>query len=350
MLQQVVANSRVAVQVIDEVLELERQLGGEARRVDESRRRLRDLAPGDLVDGLLSGADPEDNGSQLLRWPMPNWLFARDCWAVLGDAVVVGYPRAQARKRDGILARALISHHPLLCDAPRLDIRAGEHSPSTDELQDSRCIEGGDVLAAGHDLVLLGIGERTTEGAALALAAQLWQRGVRHVLGVHLPARRAMMHLDTVFTFVDRDVCLVHASAFAADSTPADRVRVVDLAEPERDLGWDLPAIVGSYGTPLTVLPCGDGDPRAAAREQWTDGANAFALGPGRVLLYARNTKTLRALNRVGFEVMTPAQFVPNADLLMTGERRIVVALTGAELSRGRGGPRCLTLPLARGA
>lgn len=356
MLQHVLADPAVAGQVIDETLELERQLGTaqrttrqHARDLDETRRRLRDLGPSDLAPALLSGLHPHDEAVPLLRWPMPNWMFARDNWAMVGDGVVVGYPKATARKRDGILSRALLWHHPLLRDVPRLDLRPLEHGVSANEIDDDRCVEGGDVLVVSRGLVLIGIGVRTTAAAAQDLAVQLLAAGIGRVLGVYLPLERATMHLDTVFTFIDRAACLVHSPAFEPGQHPDEAVRVVDLAEPDRDLGSDLPGILRDLGIDLQVLPCGDGDDRAAAREQWTDGANAFCLGPGRILLYARNTRTLRALNRAGFEILTPAQFVPNADLLMTGDRRLVVALTGAELSRGRGGPRCLTLPLARG-
>lgn len=347
MLQQVVADHRVASRTVDEVLELERQWGRAPREIEAARHRLRDLPPAELVQALMSGADPHTD-ADLLSWPMPNWMFSRDVWATVGDAFVVGYPRPRARKRDGVLARALLHHHPLLRDVPRIDLRADHPGLSADEDQDPRCVEGGDVLVIAADLVLIGIGVRTTETAALKLAELLRERGVHRVLGVHLPQRRATMHLDTVFTLVDRDACLLFAEAFDPRSDPLDRVRVVDLAEPDRDLGADLPAILGDLGIALQVIRCGDGEPRAAAREQWSDGSNAFCLGPGRILLYARNSETLRALNRAGFEVMSPAHFIANADLWMSGQRRVAVALTGAELSRGRGGPRCLTLPIAR--
>jgi arginine deiminase len=113
-------------------------------------------------------------------------------------------------------------------------------------------------------------------------------------------------------------------------------------------MGCDLPAILDRRGKPMQTVACGDGDPIAAAREQWTDGANAFCLGPGRIVLYARNQATLRALNRVGFEIVTAEDFIRNAALWMQGRRRFVVAVSGFELSRGRGGPRCLTLPVRR--
>jgi len=347
MLQQVVAEARVAARIVDEVLELERQWGRSPQLIAKARHRLHDLPPAELVHALMSGADPHTD-VDLLSWPMPNWMFARDVWAMVGDAFVVGYPKPRARKRDGVLARALLNHHPLLRNVPKLDLRAEQPGLAPDEEHDTRCVEGGDVLVAAPDIVLIGIGVRTTEAAALALAALLHERGVRTVLGVYLPQRRATMHLDTVFTFVDRDACLLFGEAFDPASDSLDRVRIVDLREPERDLGCDLPELLADLGMPLQIVRCGDGEPRAAAREQWSDGANAFCLGPGRILLYARNSQTLRALNRAGFEVMTPAHFIANADLWMTGQRRLVVALTGAELSRGRGGPRCLTLPIAR--
>lgn len=343
MLGRVVAERGVASDVIEEVLELEGQCGTAPPVLARTRRRLLELGAAELVQALVTGTDPE-TGFDLLRWPMPNWMFARDCWAVVGEAIVVGYPRLNARKRDGILARALLRHHPRLQQAPRIDVRAGQGPQATDELS----VEGGDILVLSRDIVLIGIGARTTWTAALAIGSALRERGVRHVLGVLIPERRATMHLDTLVTLVDQGLCLMHLPAFLAGSEAADRVRIVDLAQPERDLGCDLAGVLGDLGLELHTVICGDGDARAAAREQWTDGANAFALGPGRIVLYGRNTWTLRALNRAGFEVMTPEQFVPNADLLMSGQRRVVVALTGSELSRGRGGPRCLTLPVAR--
>lgn len=347
MLQQVLSDKPVASQVIDEVMALERQWRPDASELNGVKGRLRELPPVELVQALMTGADPQTD-AELLAWPMPNWMFARDVWATVGDAIIVGYPRPRARKRDGVLARALLQHHPLLRDVPRLDVRAEQPNVAMDEDSDLRCVEGGDVLAVAADVVLIGIGVRTTERAASRLAELLRERGVGRVLGVHLPQRRATMHLDTVFTLVDHDACLLYAEAFDPESDPLDRVRIVDLAAPQRDLGCNLPMVLRNLGVHLDVIRCGDGDPRAAAREQWSDGANAFCLGPGRVLLYARNTQTLRALNRAGFEVMSPERFIANVDLWMTGPRRLVVALTGSELSRGRGGPRCLTLPIAR--
>ncbi len=347
LLHAVLADPTARAAIVDEVLDFEVQLGTQLSRVRSLRARLLGLDPVALAVVLLSGSDPHDQ-SNLLHFPAPNWLFARDLGAMIGNAVVLGYPRARARKRDGILARGLVNFHPLFAAVDRLDIRPGLGRISDNEINDLRCIEGGDLLVVAADTVLIGVGERTTLHAAQALAQLLWDRGVQHVLAVHLPQRRAMMHLDTVFTLIDHHAALLFPAAFSSESPGGDRVHVVDLQHPQRDLGCDLPLLLAERGHPITTVPCGDGDPLAAAREQWSDGANAFCLAPGIIVLYQRNTRTLRALNRQGYEVLTASQFVANADLLLASARRVVVALAGSELSRGRGGPRCLTWPLSR--
>lgn len=330
-----------------EVLELERQLGAGPQQLQRAGERLGELAPHELREALLSGLDPRDD-AEILGGPCPNVLFARDLWAVVGQQLVLGYPRARARKRDGVLARCVARHHPRLASAQLLDIRGDDGGRpggvSDDELRDERCIEGGDVLVVTPDTVLVGIGERTTLRGALALAEGLQRQGFRHVLGVQLPLARAMMHLDTVMTFVDRGLALAYLPALHGP----EGLRVVDLLQGGRALPYGIDRALQEAGAPVEWVPCGGSDARAAAREQWSDGANAVCLAPGRIVLYGRNTATLRELNRRGFEVLTPAQFIANAEWLLQGGRRFVVALGGSELSRGRGGPRCLTLPLLR--
>ena len=342
MLRRVLLQADVRAEIIDGVGRLEAQVC--RRPLAAADRDLLAALPPDLAaEALLSGRDPETR-RQLLAWPMPNWLFVRDCFAVVGQAVILARPQHPARQRDGLLARAIVRYHPVLRDADHIDV--AELLPAGADAW----VEGGDVLLIGPDIALIGIGLRTSEAAALALAGALRARGVEHVLGVRLPRKRAAMHLDTLFTMIDDDACLIYEAAFSASTASAERVEVVDLGHGQRALGSDLPAILGRLGRPLQIVRCGDGDPILAAREQWTDGANAFCLGPGRILLYARNQATLRALNRAGFEILASERFIRNAELLMQGQRRFVVAVSGFELSRGRGGPRCLTLPVRRSA
>ncbi|MBM4343866.1 MAG: hypothetical protein FJ100_10885 [Deltaproteobacteria bacterium] len=347
LLGQVLALPAARSEILAEVLELEGQLGLSGPRLHHARTVLADLPAADLCQALVSGADP-DTGARWLSYPAPNLLFARDLLAVVGKSVVLGWPRSRARKRDGILARAVARHHPWFRGADRIDLRADRPGLSPAELDDERCLEGGDVLVLRHDLVLVGIGQRTTLPAALRLAAQLRDRGVRHVLGVVLPVARATMHLDTVVTMIDQSLVLAFPPALGGAAGDLDAVGLVDLLAEGCPIAGSLTAALAERGLAVTVVPCGDGDARAALREQWSDGANAFCLVPGGIVLYGRNTATLRALNRQGFSVLAPDFVVDNAEMLARSGERFVVALPGSELSRGRGGPRCLTLPLAR--
>lgn len=334
MLGEVLADEAVAAEVVAQVLADDRLASAERRLALVALSKLRGSR---LAEALIQGALPHTE-TAILPTPSPNLLFTRDLWAPIGDAIVLGWPRHRARERDGVLSRAIVKYHPQFQGVHAIDLRAGNADPDI-------TLEGGDVLNVGPHLVLVGFGPRTSERAARLLA----ERMPAHVevLGVRLPLRRATMHLDTLLTFIDSRAVLAYLPAFDARSPQDDRCAVVDLRN-GKALGCNLPALLGERILGLEVVPCGDGDPVAAQREQWTDGANAFCLAPGRIVLYQRNTRTLRALNRVGFEVLTPRQFVANSELLLQGDRRVVVAVGGAELSRGRGGPRCLTQPVAR--
>ncbi len=228
LLGQVLALPKARAEIVAEVLDLEGQLGLSGPRLAHARAVLADLSASDLCHALVAGADP-GSGAALLSYPAPNLLFARDLLAVVGTAVVLGWPRSRARKRDGILARAIARHHPRLQYADQLDIRADQPGLSPAELDDERCLEGGDVLVLRRDLVLVGIGQRTTLPAALRLAALFRARGVTHVLGVVLPVARATMHLDTVFTMIDRNLVLAYPPALSSGASDLDAVALVDL-------------------------------------------------------------------------------------------------------------------------
>jgi arginine deiminase len=309
------------------------------------------LPPGELAAAVVAGVRAPSGEFRLD--PIPNYFFQRDCQVVFGGRVLIPAMATPAREREPLLARVMFGHHPDLVAGlggrPLIDL---ELPPQPATPFPYPTLEGGDVLVAGPELLLVGISERTNRWGVESLAHHLRHAGspVRHLLVVEIPGRRSFMHFDTVFTFIDHGACLGYRPVVEPGHPESAHVHYVDLAA--RELAFRVrPSLVGALaelGVEIEIVPCGGAaDPLDQEREQWTDGANAFAAAPGLIFLYQRNRRTLEELDRRGWRVLTEEQAL-TADL--PGERPTVVALDSNELSRARGGPRCMTMPLLREA
>ena len=342
LLVETLGEPEVRREVVHRTLELEDRLyphpPGER---DAIRGALEELDAPRLAEALILGRHPVDR-RPLFRWPAPNALFARDLMAVVGDAVVMTYAAEPARAREMLLSRLIIRHHHLFRTTPRLDLGDDAHD------HPGLSIEGGDIQVLNDKTVLIGVGIRTTLAAVERLAPMLFARGFETVLGYEMPRRRAAMHIDTLFTRIDENHCLIYPPLVEDPQRLGARVHRFSANEGRSDAGAALLPVLAYHGINLRAVNCGGHNPIMQAREQWSDGANAFALAPGVIVCYGRNRHTLRQLNRIGYEVVSPDQFVDNALYYVSQGRKIVVALMGHELVRGRGGPRCLTLPLRR--
>ena len=226
-------------------------------------------------------------------------------------------------------------------------IDIADDGPIRPEEGPSATLEGGDVQVLSPQVVLVGVGLRTTMEAVSRLARRLFEGDVEVVVVCEMPRRRAAMHIDTLFTRIDDNHCLVYPPLLTQPETIGAQVHLMSQTKTTPVNGHLLDAL-RDVGISLVPVNCGGDDPVSQAREQWSDGANAFALAPGVIVCYARNERTLIELNRVGYEVIEPETFIRNATLYMAGSHRVVIALPGHELVRGRGGPRCLTMPLRR--
>ncbi|HEY3003393.1 MAG TPA: arginine deiminase family protein, partial [Kribbellaceae bacterium] len=248
--------------------------------------------------------------------PLPNLLFTRDSSVWIRDTVAVTSLAMPARARETQLTELIYSFHPRFAGVERVYDHTLEH------------VEGGDVLALGPGVLAVGVGERTTPAGVERLARRVFDRGLAHtVLAVPIAQQRATMHLDTVCTMVDVDAVLMYPNVaedlLAMAVTAEDGGEHLHVAEPEPFLVAAAKALrIDTLRRIDTGL-----DPVTAEREQWDDGNNTLALAPRVCIAYERTVETNARLEESGIEV---------------------IRIAGSELGSGRGGPRCMSCPIAR--
>lgn len=272
--------------------------------------------------------------------PLPNLFFTRDSAAVIGDRVMVASMRHEVRWSEEILAWTLFRAHPELSGAGILFDGAHERRLNVR-------LEGGDVHVLRRDLVAVGLSERTTAAGIDALARELFRHTeVTDVVVVLMPSHRAAIHLDMIFTMVDRELCCVYPPYFVGPTRlPVVCIRKGGAGVREASSLFDA---LRDLGLPLAPVPCGGPRRTMQEREQWASGCNFFAVGPGQVLAYDRNEHTLRALETEGgFRVVRGDGFLAGEDEVGEDDRA-VIGFEGSELVRGGGGPRCMTMPILR--
>ena len=271
------------------------------------------------TDKQNSLVDLVSEASKMVVAPMPNLYFTRDNFAMIGNGVSINRMYSVTRNRETIYAEYIFGNHPDFADVPEYYSRYNTFH-----------IEGGDILNINDKVLAIGISQRTEPDAIDAIAKNIFNdptSPIETILAFNIPNSRAFMHLDTVFTQIDTDKFTIHPGIMGPltvfeitpDGNGGTKIR-------ERD--EDLESILTEYvGQPVKLIPCGGGDRIAAEREQWNDGSNTLAIAPGVVVVYERNDVTNKVLEERGVEC---------------------IQIPSAELSRGRGGPRCMSMPIWR--
>jgi arginine deiminase len=274
--------------------------------------------------------------------PMFNIYFTRDSAICVGERVLIAAMTNRSRWGETVLMREIFHHHPALASAGFwFD---GSAPPSF-----AVTVEGGDVHVLREDVVVIGCGERTSPAGIELLVGQFAEEGtIRHVVVQPIPVKRAYIHFDMVFTQLDHNLCMVHEPVMVgADRSDTWLYTLAPGKAPHLTRHPNFFRVLSELGIHLDIVNTGGSDPLSQAREQWQKGTNFFTIAPGKIIGYARNEATYRALEAHGFRVVAGKDVLAGR-VDLTGEGRIAVAMDGAELSRGGGGCRCMTLPVRR--
>ena len=288
----------------------------EGIKLEEISRAKRDVEKS-LVDLVSEESD-------FLADPMPNLYFTRDPFASAGNGVILNKMYSVTRNRETIYAEYIFNYHPDF--KGKLDKYYDRYLPYH--------IEGGDVLNLNSHILAVGISQRTEAAAIDELAKNCFKDPnckIDTILAFNIPESRAFMHLDTVFTQIDYDKFTYHPGIM--DTLQVFEITEGDIPDSDEDLNvkevnGSLEEILEKYlGREIEVIPCAGGEKISSEREQWNDGTNTLCIAPGVVVVYDRNNITNNILREHGIKV---------------------IEVSSAELSRGRGGPRCMSMPLIR--
>lgn len=320
-----------------------------------------DLTPSQLAAALIRGAiirnsDDRQRFTNLFH-PLPNLIFTRDIGAMLPGALVIARAANEIRQREILLLRHIVEYGDLFQATTKIDLgdqpfRIFWHGARRTPVS----IEGGDIMVLDRNTLLIGVGQRTTEDAALTLMRRIFEHTeISTIVLVDIPAERASMHLDTIFTRISKSEFVCFKPAF----TELKMTRWLktskgpeEAKEKKKGRLFLREWLEQKLKVELKWIECGGPSKLFAHREQWSDGANLLALAPGVVVAYRRNKETTKQLMNNGYEHVrgeNRSRVQHLVSQLDAGKHpRAIITIPDSELSKARGGPRCMAMPLLR--
>lgn len=342
LLSAIITDQHVKEEILLACSKLDQDIYGFTTQVE--RDLLLELEPVQLANVLISGRLKGKSIQHVFKWPLPNLIFTRDIGAMIGRTFLTAWAMRKARKREMLLMQFIADHHPLFAKTRKFHFHT--HFPEL-------ALEGGDIIIFDDKTIFFGLGERNSKDAIEGILPLCFQEQFERVIVVDLPKLRSLMHLDTSMSKISANEILVYPPLFNQQEMKGHPISFYKI-EKGKSLFDVQPVIesldhcLKSLGYDFIPIYCGGNEPIYQEREQWTDGANAFTLQPGKIISYSRNRETLAELTKSGYEIVTEKKIIAEPDNYIQKNNKLVITISSAEMPRGRGGPRCLTLPLSR--